>query len=121
MRQPLTDEQLRKNLRRTSNTPTDATQTFLNRQIASEWLDIEKHIAWHGGYVLNQVVCKRNEEGWLLIVKAHRNGRAYAAFLQTGTLAEAYELGGEFASRGVFTWQDDRWPSKWLKRQLKLK
>lgn len=82
---------------------------------------MEKHIAWHGGYRLDQVVVRQNEDGWLLMLKAHRNGRAYVSFLQAATLPEAFELGGEFASRGILTWQDDKWPSKWLKDVLGIK
>lgn len=100
------------------NTPWDARQALINKSIASEWLDLEKHVAWHGGYKLDQAVCRQNDEGWLLILKAHRNGRVYAAFIQAATLAEAYELGGEFAARGILTWQQDNWPSKRLKKLL---
>lgn len=103
------------------NTLFDAKQAFVNQQIAAEWLDIQKHVAWHGGYLLDQVVCRQNKDGWLLIIKVHRRGRVYAAFVQTETVAEAYELGGEWASRGLLTWQHDDWPSKWLQRLLGVK
>ncbi len=115
------EEALRKNLRGAEHTKTDARQAWLNKQIGSEWLDIEKHIAWHGGYRLDRLIVSRNDDGWLLMVKAHRNGRPYVSFLQGGTVAEAFELGGEFSARGVLTWQADEWPSKWLKRRLGMK
>lgn len=103
------------------NTAHDAKQAHVNKQIAAEWLDLEKHVGWHGGYRLDQVVCRHNEDGWLLILKAHRNGRAYVAFLQTESLPEAYEFGGELAARGLLTWQHDKWPSRWLKETLGIK
>lgn len=121
MAQSNTQADLRSELRTGHHSQTDARQAFLNAQIGNEWLDIEKHVAWHGGYRLNQVICRQNEEGWLLIIKAHRNGRAYKAFLQAASLPEAYEFGGELASRGLLTWQHDEWPSKWLKRTLGIK
>lgn len=115
------DARLRSDERRTNERNKDAWQALINTQIGNQWLDIEKHIGWHGGYRLNQLVLKKNDEGWLLIVKAHRNGRAYAAYLQTESLPEAYEFGGELASRGLLTWQQDKWPSDWLKNLLNIK
>lgn len=112
------DKELRSKERIASNTNRDAYQALINRQMGNDWLDLEKHVAWHGGYVLNGVVTKRNEGGWLLILKAHRNGRAYASYIQCASLSECFELGGEFAARGIFTWQEDQWPSKWLKARL---
>lgn len=119
--QATTDEELRGIPRIANDANRDAWQSHLNKAIGAEWLDLQKHVAWHGGYRLCQVVVRRNEEGWLLILKAHRNGRAYVSFVQTETLPEAYELGGEFASRGVLTWQHDEWPGKWVKKLLGLK
>lgn len=118
MGSPGPSPKVRSELRMGNHSQTDARQAFLNAQVGNEWLDLEKHAAWHGGYRLNQVICRKNEDGWQLIVKAHRNGRAYVAYLQTGSLPEAFEFGGEFASRGLLTWQHDDWPSKWLKRTL---
>jgi len=103
------------------DTSFDTGQAFVNKQIAAQWLDLQKHVAWHGGYRLDQVVCRKNADGWLLILKAHRNGRAYASFLQTESLEEAYEFGGELAARGLLTWQQDKWPSRWLKETLGIK
>lgn len=99
----------------------DTKQAFVNKQIAAEWLDIQKHAAWYGGYVLDQVVVKRNKDGWLLIFKASRRGRVYAAFVQAATPAEAFEFGGELAAKGQLTWEHDKWPSRWLKDTLGIK
>lgn len=103
------------------NTNWDAAQALVNRKIAAEWLDVEKHVAWHGGYRLDQVVCRQADDGWLLILKAHRNGNCYAAFVTAPTLPEAYELTGEFAARGVLAWQADKWPSNRLRHLLGIK
>lgn len=103
------------------NTLFDTQQAFVNKQIAAEWLDTAKHVAWHYGMSLDQVVCKKNEAGWLLIIKAHKNRRVYASFVQAASLAEAFELGGELAARGHLTWKWDKWPSKRLKRLLGVK
>lgn len=104
----------------TNNTQTDAFQAFINKQIGSDWLDLEKHVAWHGGYVLDQVICRRNEKGWQLILKVWRKGRPFVTYWQAESLAEAYELGGQMASKGFFTWEPDKWPSKWLKDALSM-
>lgn len=118
---PRPDAEVRSELRMSNQTRTDAQQAFVNAQIGREWLDLGKHVAWHGGYRLNQVICRQNEGGWQLIIKSHRNGRAYVAYLQAESLPEAFEFGGELASRGLLTWQPDDWPSKWLKRTLGIK
>lgn len=114
------DEELRSEERRKGHTNLDVWQAHINKQIAAEWLDIEKLVAWHGGYRLNAVLIKKNDEGWLLMIKAHRNGRAYVAYVQSASLAEAYEFGGELSSRGLLTWQDDKHPSNWLKKLLNI-
>lgn len=111
-RQTDPEAKLRENSRIPGTTSWDASQALINRKIGAEWLDLEKHVAWHGGWRLDQVICKVNEEGWLLILKAHRNGRRAVAFIQAETMPEAYELCGEFAARGVLTWQPDKWPPK---------
>lgn len=121
MGQVPTDKELRSKERIASNTNRDAYQALINRRMGNDWLDLEKHVAWHGGYVLDQVIAGKNEGGWLLILKAHRNGRAYACFIQCASLSEAYELGGEFGSRGVLTWQPDKRPGKWVKERLGIK
>lgn len=116
-----TDTQLRSEERRKGHTNRDAWQARINQQIAAEWLDMEKLVAWHGGYRLNALIVKKNEHGWMLMVKAHRNGRAYVAYVQSESLPEAYEFGGELASRGLLTWQHDGYPTTWLKRLLNIK
>lgn len=102
------------------NTSYDVAQAGVNRQIKAEWLDVEKHVAWHGGYILDQISVRRNEDGWQLILKVYRNGRPYVSYVQTDTLPEAFDFGGELASKGLLTWQSDEWPSKWLKKLLGL-
>ncbi len=87
-------------------------QEWVNTSINAMYLDIDKHIAYVDALVLDQVLCRATETGWLLILKAHRGRKSYAAFIATETLAEAYELAGEFAARGCLTWQLDKWPPK---------
>lgn len=103
-------------LRRKRPKPRDSTatpsQTWVNSQINAMYLDIDKHIAYVDAMVLDQVLCRATETGWLLILKAHRGKASYAAFIATETLSEAYELAGEFAARGCLTWQRDKWPPK---------
>lgn len=93
-------------------------QETINRQIAGQLLDLDKHVAWHGGYVLDQVVFRRVDQGWTVIVKAHRNGHAYAAFVNGESLLDTMELVGEFADRGILAWSDDKYPSNRLKKLL---
>lgn len=93
-------------------TPAHVRQAFINSKIGAEFLDIEKHVAWNGGFVLDQVICRRTKDGWLMLIKVHRNSRQVVAFVAASTYTEAYELAGEFASRGCLTWQDDKWPPK---------
>lgn len=100
---------------------TDARQASINRQIGNDWLDLGKHVAWHGGYKLDQVICRQNEGGWQLILKAWRRGRPYAAYWQAETLSEAFDYGGQVASKGLLEWELDKYPSKWLKDTLGIK
>ena len=101
-----------------TQTITEVHQELINRGIAAQWLDLEKHVAWHGRYVLDQVVARRDDDGWTLMVKASRGKQVYIAYVKAETLAATYELAGEWADRGVFAWQHDEYPSKRLKRQL---
>lgn len=100
--------------RRADTTKTDAWQALINRKVAAELLDLDKHIGWTDSMVLDQLVCRRTVEGWLVIIKAHRNGARRAAFVSGATYTEALELAGEFAARGCLTWQKDKWPPKRL-------
>lgn len=94
-------------------------QAWVNAQIGAAWLDLDKHCAWHGGFILDQVVVRCGDEGWQVILKAYRGQTAYVAFIPAETLAEAYELTGEHALRGWLTWDKDKWPSKRLKKLLR--
>lgn len=96
----------------------ESLQAWINAQIGAAWLDLDKHCAWHGGYLLDQVVARRGEAGWTVILKAYRGQTAYVAFIPAESLTEAYELTGEHALRGQLTWGVDRWPSKRLKKHL---
>lgn len=87
-------------------------QFFINKQINAEFLDIDKHVGWNDKMVIDRVICKRTEEGWTLMIKAPRHGRRKIAYVNARTLAEAFELAGEFAARGCLSWVDDRWPPK---------
>lgn len=69
------------------------------------------------GMVMDQLIVKANEDGWLVMVKAHRNGRRRVAFVSGSTFAEALELAADFAARGILTWQPDRWPPKILQKR----
>lgn len=104
---------------RVSHSNGDAKQAFINRSIGAQFLDLEKHVSWHGGFILDQVVFRRQEEGWVVIFKVHRNGQAYAAFINGATLPETIELAGEFADRGILSWSQDKYPSNRLKKLLK--
>lgn len=53
MGQTKTDRKVRSEDPTTYNTLFDARQAFVNKQIAVEWLDIGKHIAWHYGMTLD--------------------------------------------------------------------
>lgn len=103
---------LRAGAPRASNSKAAPSQEWVNSSINAMYLDIDKHIAYVDALVLDQVLCRATEIGWLLILKAHRGRKSYAAFIATESLAEAYELAGEFAARGCLTWQRDKWPPK---------
>ena len=85
-------------------------QAFINSQIMAEFLDIDKHVAWHSSRVLDQVILKVTDEGWLIILKASRNGTRWVSFVGGTTLVEAIETCGEFANRGILTWQIPKKP-----------
>ena len=93
-------------------------QAWINMQIGAAWLDLEKHVAWHGEYVLDQVVARQDDDGWMVVLKAYRRVTAYVTFISARTMSEAYDLAGEMASKGSLTWQVDKWPSTRLKRLL---
>ena len=92
------------------------TQQFVNRKIEADLLEIDKHVGWNNTMVVDQIICKVTEDGWLFIVKAHRNGQRKVAYVSGETYSEAMELGAEFAKRGCLTWQKDRWPPKLMRK-----
>ena len=96
---------------RTGTIP-DARQAFINRSIGMGFLDMEKHLGWHGGYLLEAVSVKKNEDGWLCMVKAKRNGSQWVAYVNASSFPESLELAAEFAERGILTWHKDKWPRK---------
>ncbi len=98
-----------------------ATQEFINKKIGAEFLDLEKHLAYGTGVLLDQLLLRKQAEGWLVIVKGSRRGVPLAAFLAADTYAEAVEFIGEFAARGILDWQHDKWPSKHLQAKGTLK
>lgn len=103
---------------RTKGNQTEARQAWINMQIHAEFLDLEKHVGWDSGHVIDQVVLRKQDEGWMGMIKAHRNGTAACAFVWAEDLPGLIALMGEFASRGVLTWQKDKYPSSRLKRLL---
>lgn len=98
---------------------TETQQAHINTQIHVELLDLEKHVAWHDSYSLDQFVVRQTDAGWVAMVKAHRNGKPVIAYVNGGTFAACLELAGEFAQRGCLTWQLDKHPSKRMKGLLR--
>lgn len=96
----------------TKRTPANRNQTWLNRAIQAEVLDLALNISWNDGYVLDQLIVKSQDDGWLVIVKAHLNGHRKVAFCSGESFAEALELTAEFAAKGILTWRKDNWPPK---------
>lgn len=99
---------------------TKTSQAFVNSQIGMAWLDLEQHCAWHGAYILDQVVARRGEDGWMIVIKAYKGKYAWAAFIEARTLAEAYELAADCAEKGSLVWSKDKWPSRQVKQRLGL-
>lgn len=96
----------------TTLTNGDARQALINRSIALTFLDLDKHLAWNGGYSLTGLSVTSKDDGWQAVIKARRNGGQWVAFVMGGTYSEAIELAAEFADRGVLTWMRDKWPSR---------
>ncbi len=78
-------------------------------------LDLEKEIAYTDGLVLDQLIFKAVDDGWLGMVKARKRKRPVVTFVSGETFTETVELVAEFAQRACFTWQEDKWPSKRVK------
>lgn len=112
------DDRLQTNVRRGKQTVQASEQNWLDACVVSSWLDMVQHVAWHGGYALDQIISRQDENGWMLILKAIRREQPYAAFISARTFPEACELAAEFAERGVLTWLPDKWPSHRVKRLL---
>ncbi len=87
-------------------------QTWLNRMIRADVLDFALNVGYMDGMILDKVICMQQEDGWLVIVKAHRNGRQRVAYVAGDNYADAMELAADFAAKGVLTWQMDSKPSK---------
>jgi len=91
-------------------------QVVINRQIAALFLDLDKHVAWNDRMVLNQVVVRRTEAGWQLIIKASGTRTDMVSYLSTDTFSEALDLAGEFADNGALKWVADKYPAKYKER-----
>lgn len=87
-------------------------QAWINSRIHAEILDLGLHLGWHGGYRIDQLICRETDDGWSILVKATKKGKCWVAYINAETLPEAFELAGEFAARGVLEFKVDRWPSK---------
>lgn len=92
-------------------------QTWLNMANQAEILDIALNVGWIDKMVLDQLIVKATEEGWLVMVKAHRNGRNRVAYCSGATFSEALELAANWAATGVLSWVPDRWPPKILRKR----
>lgn len=99
----------------------EARRTYLNRRIHAELLDIEKHLAYMDVTLLDQLIFRRNKDGYMCIVKAIYKGHPRVAFLQAATLLAAMEMVGEFAAEGWLQWGQDKWPSKFSQEDSSLK
>lgn len=66
---------------------------------------------WHGA-VLTGVNFKKDDDGWLVVVKVDYKGRPLVAFARGPTFAEALVLLAlQLATEG-FRWRDDKYPTK---------
>lgn len=86
--------------------------------IVAQLLDLEKHVAWDGGYELTALTFKKRADYWLLIVKAVRKGKPYVAYARGSTYPEAAQIGGLWADTGSFLWFHDRWPTAYAKERM---
>lgn len=84
----------------------------------AQLMEIGKHIAWDGGYDFRGLSVNKNEDGWLVAVKAVRRGRPYVAFIMGHSFQDALFMGGEWAYEGRFEWKHDRYPTKHVKQEL---
>lgn len=96
-------------------------QTKLNWRVVEDVLGMEQNLCWHWSINIDQISFRRGTDGWQVVVKGEKAGKAVVAFLGADTLIEALELSAEFAARGCFEWGKDRWPSKHLKQSGVLK
>lgn len=79
---------------------------------ASDLLDMEKYVQWHSRHRLDQVIFRRKGDKFQLIVKAVKNKRFWAAYLDGATWSQVLRLGGEWGVKGLLTWSQDIYPSK---------
>lgn len=87
-------------------------QALINSRIGAQIMDMDKHISWTESMCLNQVVIRRTEDGWQVIVKASNNRNNLAAFVSTDSYQESLALAGELAENGALTWVKDKWAPK---------
>jgi hypothetical protein len=86
--------------------------------VTAQLLELGKHIAWDGGYDLRGLTITQTDDGWLVVVKAVRRGRPYAAYLVGQSFQDALFLAGEWAYEARYVWKHDKWPSKHTKKEL---
>ncbi len=87
-------------------------QAVINRGLAAQLFDMDKHISWTEGMVLNQVTIRRTDEGWQVIIKASSRRQDLASYISTDTYQESIALAGEMAENGALTWNKDKWAPK---------
>lgn len=78
------------------------------------WVATLDHtLAWYQGMVLTGWSVKRSQEGWLIVVKAHRKGRGdkpqhRVAFFRGDDLMETFKALAYAVRRDMITWKPDK-------------
>lgn len=78
---------------------------------AREILSINQNIAWGGGVTFDQLIIRKQDEGFLAIVKGVQRGKPVVAYVGGRHFAETIESVAEWAAKGDLVWKVDIYPS----------
>lgn len=78
----------------------------------ADLLSIDKNVAWLDGMAFDQLVVRMQGDHVLAMIKAHRKGKAYIAYVACQTYATTLSTVGEQAAGGHLDWKVDKYPSK---------
>ncbi len=80
-----------------------------------------ENIGYGAGHTLYELQVKRQDDGWLAVVKVTGTVGLLVAFVGASTFSELLEKLGDEGETNGLKWSVDKYPPRWRLKQLGLK